>query len=602
MDDQDKKAKERARRQAQSGSAARPGAEAVKGDEAARIDERIASKQEAAGDKKVAAAAAVEKEESTTASADMAAKSRARRTTSEVKPGAYAEKTIPAELNQLESDIAAKNRARRSTSTTTERPSELNQLERDIVAKNRARRGTSTEAAVAPGAHPQLNEIEDRVAAKTRRAGSTTSSAAAAAASTPGAHAQLDEMESRISAKARRGGPTPGARPQLNDLEDRVAAKTRRASTETTAAAASMTPGVQTELNDLEERIASKTGRPAPRSPQLDELEGQIAAKTRAARNSQGTDVSRLDERISAKIDNEIATQRREAPSGGANPTLVSLPGEEPQGYESFDDDAMMKEEKEKMAGEAPPQDTAPVGTTSRGIINQPDVEFGQYDTNGQGLAVAVAVTPEEEDAFIPAAIEYDPDSKPPLYKNRRFRLYGIVASIMLAVIVAGVSVGIVASGSDNAPTMAPTSYRSTLGIQDQIIAVVGEDAMISDDPKKPTPQKRAMDWIIDEDPMQLPPDAANLIQRYLLAVVYLSTIELGPWLSCNPPEEGETDDCMYMKLVQVFPNMVYEEIEWGRWLSGHHECNWAGIFCDEADQIRAFESCKYHFVVTPYY
>ena len=58
------------------------------------------------------------------------------------------------------------------------------------------------------------------------------------------------------------------------------------------------------------------------------------------------------------------------------------------------------------------------------------------YETDGHGfgdsLAVAVAVAEDEDEAFIPAAIEFDPDSKPPIYKNRRFRFYLIAATILL--------------------------------------------------------------------------------------------------------------------------------------------------------------------------
>jgi hypothetical protein len=48
------------------------------------------------------------------------------------------------------------------------------------------------------------------------------------------------------------------------------------------------------------------------------------------------------------------------------------------------------------------------------------------------GLAVAMAVDTTAEDEFIYVAIEYDPDTKPPLYKNRRFRMYSCIALVII--------------------------------------------------------------------------------------------------------------------------------------------------------------------------
>jgi hypothetical protein len=48
------------------------------------------------------------------------------------------------------------------------------------------------------------------------------------------------------------------------------------------------------------------------------------------------------------------------------------------------------------------------------------------------GLAVAMAVDTTAEDKFIYLAIEYDPNSKLPLHKNRRFRMYSCIALIIV--------------------------------------------------------------------------------------------------------------------------------------------------------------------------
>ena len=57
------------------------------------------------------------------------------------------------------------------------------------------------------------------------------------------------------------------------------------------------------------------------------------------------------------------------------------------------------------------------------GVSGGPDLD---YEKNTEGLAVAVPVAGEDDS--IPEAVEYDPDAKPPLYRNRRFRLYSLLA------------------------------------------------------------------------------------------------------------------------------------------------------------------------------
>mmetsp|Transcript_29042 Transcript_29042/g.41062 ORF Transcript_29042/g.41062 Transcript_29042/m.41062 type:complete len:404 (-) Transcript_29042:234-1445(-) len=97
---------------------------------------------------------------------------------------------------------------------------------------------------------------------------------------------------------------------------------------------------------------------------------------------------------------------------------------------------------------EAPQDQNPTVAVAAHGRINEPLMQYGETQVNGgtgfidDNLAVAVAISQEEDDAFIPAAIEYDPDSKPPLYKNRRFRFYFLLAVFFLITIGVGVGVG----------------------------------------------------------------------------------------------------------------------------------------------------------------
>jgi len=151
----------------------------------------------------------------------------------------------------------------------------------------------------------------------------------------------------------------------------------------------------------------------------------------------------------------------------------------------------------------------------------QDTVEF--HDLEDGKLAVARAVEEEEEDEmFIPAAVEYDPDSKPAVYKKRRFRVYCslaffmILATIVAIVIPTQVGTKNKKSDGDNElfrPTMAPTTFRESLGIQQQLEIIVGSSKLY--DPE--SPHNKALNWILHEDPMELTPDAENLLQRYIL-------------------------------------------------------------------------------------
>ena len=217
---------------------------------------------------------------------------------------------------------------------------------------------------------------------------------------------------------------------------------------------------------------------------------------------------------------------------------------------------------------------------------SQTDVEFGEDCATR--LAVAVAVKEDDDHKFIPAAIEYDPETKPPIYRNRRFRLYSLLACTLIAVMFAGV-VGILSekqkvNGNVGVPTQAPTQPGSN-GIVEQLELIVGSEVL--KDPKGP--HYRAKEWLLNEDPMHLSSQDSNLVQRYLLAVIYFKFHEES-WLSCDAATPEEPDDfCLFQKLVNIFPK-EYRSIASYRWLSGNHECSWAGLFCDEFFQLRTID------------
>ena len=140
----------------------------------------------------------------------------------------------------------------------------------------------------------------------------------------------------------------------------------------------------------------------------------------------------------------------------------------------------------------------------------------------------------------------------------------------------------------EQAVSMAPTTYRESLGIQEQVEKVMGSSRI-----RNPTtPHHKALQWILHEDPMELLADAPNLIQRYILTLFYFQTSAERPWRSCNPPNETlllekGSHRCELEEIIWVHPELVFKSVpNQTRWLSYEHECEWVGVLCDEYDDV----------------
>jgi hypothetical protein len=208
------------------------------------------------------------------------------------------------------------------------------------------------------------------------------------------------------------------------------------------------------------------------------------------------------------------------------------------------------------------------------------DSEYGiQERSNEEGLAVAVPVDVSEDDGdcFLPAAIEYDPDAKPPMLRNRRFQLYGCLAMVVVVVGIVGVAVGMVLSSTNTAP---PLPDRATLGIRETMERLVGKDVFND----ATNPYSQALDWIVNVDAMALTPHDHKLMQRFFAAYFYFST---SPWSGeCGMPLPNESEECVLSSLTKVVP-ITHVETAGYRWLSGKNdECLWVGVKCDVDGQL----------------
>ena len=99
------------------------------------------------------------------------------------------------------------------------------------------------------------------------------------------------------------------------------------------------------------------------------------------------------------------------------------------------------------------------------------------------------------------------------------------------------------------------------------------------------TPQRDALNWIIDDDASQLCPDDESLVQRYTLAVFYFSTNGDG-WKQCNAPANfnqasiaAANAACTLttVNATTIFPNDVRGT---NAWLTPDSECLWGGVSC----------------------
>ena len=214
------------------------------------------------------------------------------------------------------------------------------------------------------------------------------------------------------------------------------------------------------------------------------------------------------------------------------------------------------------------------------------------------GLAVAVAINPDEEDDDVLfTAFEYDPDSKPPLYKNRRVRMYSICAICLVIVVVIATVSGVVSRTEKDtvtvyvdgtgvptsSPTYAPTTVGWTMGVRDQLESLIGPKIYAAGDDPAQLPYKRALDWILDSDPLSLTRESPNIIQRYLLAVLFFSGSNEQKWKYCRPPTDIEDVECE-APVYDIYGNVKVGKFS--RFLSGDHECNWFGIKCHGRDNI----------------
>ena len=509
----------------------------------------------------------------------------------------------------------------------------ISQVERDAEAKNRARGARRSQAV---GVISTPGAISEPVAVS-----EPTSVPGVQSVSGNDARALEDRVrrKERGAARANRRSqaiPEPAPQATPGAVVVTASAALQQAPKVDMVTTSSVTAGAVTVNNQaaaVDTKKMEKESMPQEPVPVEDERTRRVNAKlaqmereeeARDRRNAerlalrQEKDPSEQQEntRPNSNIGNGNGTPSADNPTGHFAPHLLN-----PQEDKN---DAFVPEKSEQFSPESPNrgQERAVTTIADHGAITAPDVIGGHFQpmtaVEDDQLAVAIAIDEEEEEKIFVTGVEYDPDSKPPLYQNRRFRMYGIggciciVLAIVFVIIIASMGGGgevtfrSLTLAPTPSPTGTPTTNRESIFLA-FFATEVGEQVY-----QPGTPHSLAARWIMFDDPKELAPDADNLLQRYLLAFLYFHTTRNGQdvWRSCNPPGiqgndgdgnvyddiiEGEPDKCILYEFIRL-PNddIAYEPLyDRTRWMSNTDECEWEGVKCQGGTEVLGVEFCK---------
>ena len=479
----------------------------------------------------------------------------------EAEPKMVIERSDDVAKQQGRSIVAAKPGAYSSTSIPSSDEStnpQIRNLEADILAKQRA-------------SAPKMSPEEDIIAKQKGRHSISADMAKPGAYSAP---SSLNALEVSISDK-QRGFTGGNAR---SSLDQDIAAKISGAKT------SSSDNNINPALRNMEADIAAKR-RAGASYPKSDIAKGYSSGTSDA-----DTALQRLESAISAKQANfqtDVASNK------------ASLNALSPRATNVDSDDAVTKQQNEKGGstdfmsaenGKDNERNTIKNDGQIRSALQQHDLEYGELvrdDNEGLGLAVALAVEEDDANIYLPSAVEFDPDAKPPMHRNRRFRLYVCLLIAAAVVGTVGAVLGIVLTAPEDQPQVS-VPYRATIGIRENLERIVSPELL--DDYN--SPYKKAMDWITYTDPMALTPDSPSFLNRFALAYLFYATSQMKPWTSECAPSESDGYNCIYAYLRETV-DLTFVNSTAFKWLSNTNECQWAGVECDTFNQIRTIGLSK---------
>ncbi len=229
-------------------------------------------------------------------------------------------------------------------------------------------------------------------------------------------------------------------------------------------------------------------------------------------------------------------------------------------------------------------------------------LEYDVLDDSHVELSVAVHVDDDSNHADLPAAVEYDPNSKMILFHKRRFflMLYLMLFGALNGAV--GVCVGFILIINHNHVPPAEMHTMRSIRIREYVQRFVATEQL----DVVTSPYRQALDWIVSHDRNAWTPDHVNFGQRYFVAYLYFATSAMRPWeMGCAPTSSIDNTTtttrhdhgCSYSRMdvgaIDDESGTTTQEFAF-RWLSEYDVCEWAGIFCDAALQVQSIDLGKF--------
>jgi hypothetical protein len=201
-----------------------------------------------------------------------------------------------------------------------------------------------------------------------------------------------------------------------------------------------------------------------------------------------------------------------------------------------------------------------------------------------KGLAVACPVTDDDKPVCI--ASKYDPPARSSFYKSTKCHVYTAIVlfltgAVVAIAVVSGTRIETEGNVIVQSPTMMPTKHR-----QARIRQVIEDNNIIErnatfNDMKDADPRYLALDWIVNEDRLQLTSfTESKLLQRSILAILAFS-FDLVSW-ECGMVEDPD------------FCNITNDFGDYALWLSFMDECTWYGVECNDDGVVTGLDLCQY--------
>lgn len=219
--------------------------------------------------------------------------------------------------------------------------------------------------------------------------------------------------------------------------------------------------------------------------------------------------------------------------------------------------------------------------------VTSPDLEYCE------DLVVATAIYETATDdgsneGYLPTCVEYDPDSKP-FYRIVFYRRMICMVFVVIGVLIGTVIGAIKMTSSDDTDLknenewMRPEieSYLSTSTIDELSVTDEAYDM--------------ALKWMMMVDPLRNEFAASSsytgdhLFQRFIMAYFYYATSKDAEWAYCAPPQINDKSTCSYQYSIRgKFQGAVTEQHIASRWLSDTPSCTWAGVACNESNEVES--------------